>query len=146
MDLNKFIADYIAILDAHLDSFRAISSVEFSIGETVTVSGDGRDAIRENLISFDDGNNIHQPGVYILCSGDEVLYIGEGAAGKNGKGGNTGHRVYTHLKEKEWADDIRKIFFVPIYPGYVSRQGEQTALLLHHALTESLPKHQKIWR
>ena len=57
-----------------------------------------------------------------------------------------GHRVYQHLKLKEWKEEIKQIFYIAIYPSEFSRLGEQIGLALHYTKTGELPKYQCEWR
>lgn len=141
MNINEFITEFRELL-------QSIKTLDINIEPTVTIIGDSIDSIRENLqiIENDKAISIHKAGVYIICSNSEVLYIGEGGKGRSKDSGNMGHRVYQHLKFKEWKNEIRQVFYVAICPGEFSRLGEQIGFALHHKKTNRLPKYQKEWR
>lgn len=135
--VKQFADDFINCLNIN-------TCLNIKIGAQIIVTGENANDLRENLIVLQ--GQIHQAGVYIIGTADEVIYIGEGGPDLSStEKGTMGHRVFCHTKKK-WFNDVRTIIFVPIKPREYSRLGEQLAFALYFKSKNILPLYNLDWR
>jgi len=116
-------------------------SLKVTLGSLVFVRGSDLNTLKENLQEKHGETVIDHAGVYIIGSDDDILRIGEG-----GKGGTMGHRVFQHIRTKDWMIKAKEVVFIPIVPPEFSRLAEQTAFAIYFQKYEKLPQYNLDWR